>query len=78
MVASANREGGWAICENGKEAVSDSVMELLDTVRKRVEAAREVKDVTKAELWHCKDIQEALDYLRPIEFINLVYSNATT
>jgi hypothetical protein len=56
-----------------KKAVSDSVMELLDTVRKRVEAARsQRRDQGRAVA--LQDIK-TLDYLRPIEFI-LVYSNA--
>jgi hypothetical protein len=30
---SVNREGGWAVVDNGKEAVSQSVMTLIETVR---------------------------------------------
>jgi hypothetical protein len=34
---SVNREGGWAVVDNGKEAVSQSVMTLIETVRARIQ-----------------------------------------
>jgi hypothetical protein len=73
---SVNREGGWAVVDNGKEAVSQSVMTLIETVRARIQAIRDIPNVTKAQRWHCKDIEDALEYLRPLEFTNLVYSQA--
>jgi hypothetical protein len=73
---SVNREGGWAVVDNGKDAVSKSVETLLDTVKARIQTLRDKPDVTRDELWHCKDVEEALEYLRPIEFTNLVYSQA--
>jgi hypothetical protein len=50
-----NREGGWAVVDNGKEAVSQSVMTLIETVRARIQAIRDIPNVTKAQRWHCKD-----------------------
>jgi hypothetical protein len=56
---SVNREGGWAVVDNGKEAVSQSVMTLIETVRARIQAIRDI-NVTKAQRWHC--IEDALEY----------------
>jgi hypothetical protein len=70
---SVNREGGWAVVDNGKEAVSQSVMTLIETVRARIQAIRDIPN--KAQRWHCKDIEDA-GILRPLEFTNLVYSQA--
>jgi hypothetical protein len=39
---SVNREGGWAVVDNGKEAVSQSVMTLIETVRARIQAIRDI------------------------------------
>jgi hypothetical protein len=75
---SVNNEGGWAVCFNGKKAVNDNVMELLETVKVKMDTIRNAPDVQKSDLWHCKDVTDALEYLRPVEFVNLVYSHATS
>jgi hypothetical protein len=75
---SINDGGGWAICDNPKDVVSAAITEFLDTVRQGLEDMKAKEGASKEELWHCNDVLEAMDYLRPAEFANLVYSQATT
>jgi hypothetical protein len=73
-----NENTGWALCENPKEVIGSSISEFLNLVKQGLNNVRAKEDVTKKEIWHCNDVQEALDYLRPTEFANLVYTQATT
>jgi hypothetical protein len=35
-------------------------MTLIETVRAGIQAIRDIPNVTKAQRWHCKDIEDAL------------------
>jgi hypothetical protein len=62
---SVNREGGWAVVDNGKEAVSQSVMTLIETVRARIQAIRDILTSPKRKDGIAR-IEDALEYLRPL------------
>jgi hypothetical protein len=70
---SVNREGGWAVVDNGKEAVSQSVMTLIPCVR--IQAIRDIPTSPKRKDGIART-SKTLEYLRPLEFTNLVYSQA--
>jgi hypothetical protein len=65
---------GWAATTPKMSSCGDH--RVLDTVRQGLEDMKAKKEV-KQESWHCNDVLEAMDYLRPAEFANLVFRPQT-
>jgi hypothetical protein len=72
---SVNDQGGWAACDDARGVITGSVLEYLETVKEHVAEVKSGPGVDRDLQWHCKDVEDALEYLRPAAFANLVYSS---